>query len=50
MQLTLYGGFYFGKIRKNMEEYGERAVFLGGYDWIREIPHVQLQTDWGPKC
>ena len=27
MQLIIYGGFYFGRIQKNMGEYREKAVF-----------------------
>ena len=40
MQFKLFEGFFFGKSWKNMEK-------LGGYGWIGEIRHGQLQPDCG---
>ena len=36
-------------IWKNVENYGKKAVFPGGYGRIGEIPHGRIWLDWGLK-
>ena len=36
------GTFWKVLFLKSGERYGKTAVFLGGYGWIRDIPHGQL--------
>ena len=31
-----------GSLLKDMEKYGKTDIFLGGYGWIRDVPHRHL--------
>ena len=44
MQLILFGGYFFGKMWKNIEK---GPFFPGGYGRIGGIPHGRLWPDWG---